>query len=424
MSTNDIQGTTDSNPSRPRAQSTNSFASSFKSPRVARFAEATTVNSPIDPPRSSFIAVPTNHFRPQPQPSDIGFGYIDDKHTSHVTVEMEDTDNNHLPRGRSDAPLSPPLKSAMKTPGMAPRNFGNLMSPTFQEEHVLEKRELATEKEQAKDLRAEKVQTYYTVFAVGFFAFSIVMWGIGAGVLNTTRTNSNGQDIWGWSCKENKRKELFSDVVNYALVCRLQNWSLVCAVIEIVVELCAIGCYSFVFYRIWSKRKLRKSMAVRDRARSDLYLAQLRSQSAPNTPGLNGPLSPRDGGWRPPVDYYKAGPSVEAGLVDNEGIRYVDASQQSTAPKPFVLQPPPTKGTTPKIQQTGFTPLNYTSPADSRSPSPVQAQPSEQQQEHFAAAPGEQIYESVPIPGSYSSPLNSPSVAPRQMSFSRPGGQL
>lgn len=65
---------------------------------------------------------------------------------------MEDTDNNHLPRGRSDAPLSPPLKSAMKTPGMAPRNFGNLMSPTFQEEHILEKRELATEKEQAKDL--------------------------------------------------------------------------------------------------------------------------------------------------------------------------------------------------------------------------------------------------------------------------------
>ncbi|KAG9740099.1 hypothetical protein KCU73_g9306, partial [Aureobasidium melanogenum] len=433
MSTNDIQAPTDNSSSRPRAQSTNSFASSFKSPRVARFAEATTVNSPVDPPRSSFIAAPTNHFRPQPQPSDIGFGYIDDKHTSHVTVEMEDTDNNHLPRGRSDAPLSPPLKSAMKTPGMAPRNFGNLMSPTFQEEHILEKRELATEKEQAKDLkiktrvraakmflrsinfacslivlsmlgttfaifnatkqlsprsnlppwamgtnpwpqilllviacismvfciaifwgywrgghkRAEKVQTYYTVFAVGFFAFSVVMWGIGAGVLNTARTNSNGQDIWGWSCKENKRKELFSDVVNYALVCRLQNWSLVCAVIEIVVELCAIGCYSIVFYRIWSKRKLRKSMAVRDRARSDLYLAQLRSQSAPNTPGLNGPFSPRDGGWRPPVDYYKAGPSIEAGLVEDEGVRYVDASQQPAAPKPFVLQPPPTKGSTP-----------------------------------------------------------------------------
>jgi hypothetical protein len=152
MSTNNIQVPTDSDPQRPRAQSTNSFASSFKSPRAARFAEATTVNSPIDPPRSPFIAERTNHFRPQPQPSDIGFGYVDDKHTSHVTVEMEDTDNNHLPRARSEAPLSPPLKSAMKTPGVAPRNFGNLMSPTFREEHVLEKRELATEKEQAKDI--------------------------------------------------------------------------------------------------------------------------------------------------------------------------------------------------------------------------------------------------------------------------------
>ena len=520
MSANSGQVPTDSDPTRPRAQSTNSFASSFKSPRVARFAEATTVNSPIEPPRLSFIAAPTNHFRPQPQPSDIGFGYIDDKHTSHVTVEMEDTDYNHLPRGRSEAPLSPPLKSAMKTPGVAPRNFGNIMSPTFREEHVLEKREIATEKEQAKDIvgphyrsqlcnsltcfqkiktrvraakvflrsinfacslivlamigttfaifnatkklsprsnlppwavgtspwpqilllviacvslvfciaifwgyfkgghkRAEKVQTYYTVFAVGFFVFSIIMWGVGAGVLNTTKSNSNGQDLWGWSCKENKRKELFAADVDYALVCRLQNWSLVCAVIEIVVELSAIGVYSFVFYRIWSKRKLRKSMAVRDRARSDLYLAQLRSQSAPNTPGLNGPLSPRDGGWRPPVDYYKAGPSVEAGPVEDESTRYVDASQQPPPPKPFVLQPPPTKGSTPKIQQTGFTPLNHSSPTDSRSPSPVQAQPTEQQQGHFAAAPGEHVYESVPIPGSYASPLNSPTVASRQMSF-------
>jgi hypothetical protein len=152
MITNSSQVPSDSDHTRPRAQSTNSFASSFKSPRAARFAEATTVNSPIEPPRSPFIAVPTNHFRPQAQPSDIGFGYIDDKHTSHVTVEMEDTDNNHLPRGRSEAPLSPPLKSAMKTPGVAPRNFGNLMSPTFREEHALEKRELATEKEQAKDI--------------------------------------------------------------------------------------------------------------------------------------------------------------------------------------------------------------------------------------------------------------------------------
>lgn len=263
--------------------------------------------------------------------------------------------------------------------------------------------------------RAEKVQTYYTVFAVAFFAFSIIMWGIGAGVLNTTRTNSGGQDIWGWSCKDNKRSELFANDVDYKLVCRLQNWSLVCAIIEIVVELCAIGVYAFVFYRFWSKRKLRKSMAVRDRARSDLYLAQLRSQSAPNTPGLNGPLSARDGGWRPPMDYYKSAPSVEAGMVDDDSVQYVDAGRQAPQAKPFVLQAPPVKGSTPKMQQTGFTPLHYASPPDSRSPSPMQQQ--EQQQGHFAAAPGERVYEAVPIPGTYGSPLNSPAVAPRQMSL-------
>lgn len=70
--------------------------------------------------------------------------------------------------------------------------------------------------------RAEKVAVYYTVFAVGFFIFSIVMWAIGAAVLNTSKQNGNGQDMWGWSCKDNKRKTLFQEDVDYALVCRLQ----------------------------------------------------------------------------------------------------------------------------------------------------------------------------------------------------------
>lgn len=71
---------------------------------------------------------------------------------------MEDEDSNHLPRGgaapenMTDVPLSPPLKSAMKTPGAAPRNFGNVLSPTFREENVLKKREKETEKEQAADI--------------------------------------------------------------------------------------------------------------------------------------------------------------------------------------------------------------------------------------------------------------------------------
>lgn len=70
--------------------------------------------------------------------------------------------------------------------------------------------------------RAQKTAVYYTVFAVFFFTFSIVMWAVGAGILHSAKQNGNGQDLWGWSCKDNKRRTLFQDEIHYALVCRLQ----------------------------------------------------------------------------------------------------------------------------------------------------------------------------------------------------------
>ena len=270
--------------------------------------------------------------------------------------------------------------------------------------------------------RAEKVQVYYTVFAVGFFVFSIIMWAIGAGILNGAKSSGKSKDLWGWSCKDNTRKKLFEGDVSYALVCRLQNWSLVCCIIEIVVEVITIAIYGIVFYRFYSKRKLRKSMARRDTARSDLYLAQLRSQSAPNTPGMNGPYSARDGGWKP-VDQYHGSPDLEAGSQGSDGVRYVDASRPSTQSKPFVLQPPPIKiqGATPRLQQGGFTNEGRREPSPPpQSPYPV---PHEQRQEHFKAAPGEQVYEAVPIPGAYTASINLPTVAPRQMGFPTMSGR-
>jgi hypothetical protein len=57
--------------------------------------------------------------------------------------------------------------------------------------------------------RAEKVAVYY-------------MWGIAAGILQGAKNNSGNQDVWGWSCVDNKRRQLFSQKVNYALVCRMQ----------------------------------------------------------------------------------------------------------------------------------------------------------------------------------------------------------
>jgi hypothetical protein len=70
--------------------------------------------------------------------------------------------------------------------------------------------------------RAEKVAVYYTLFAVAFFIFSTVMWGLAAGMLQSAKNNNNNKDIWGWSCVDNKRAQVFSDKVDYALVCRMQ----------------------------------------------------------------------------------------------------------------------------------------------------------------------------------------------------------
>lgn len=57
-----------------------------------------------------------------------------------------------------------------------------------------------------------------------------------------------------------------------------QDWVLVCAIIEITVETITIAIYGFTFWRLASKRKLRKSMDIRDKARNELWLAKLREQ--------------------------------------------------------------------------------------------------------------------------------------------------
>jgi len=461
-----------------------------KTPRTARFAEATSVYSPVDAPRAPF-EYPTNHYKPQAQVSDVGLSY--------VGVEMEETDRKYLP------PPTPrtvgALKSAMKSPGAPPRTPGaaSILSPTFKEEARLEKREALTEKEQAQDLkvkvrvriakiflrginfacslivlsmvatafaifnatktlaprnnlpawadntkiwpqvllltiacisllmsvivmmayfrgghhRAEKVAAYYTVFAVGFFVFSIIMWAVGAAAFNQSKAQGNNKDMWGWSCVDNKRRHLFEDDVAYALVCRLQNWSLVCCIIEVVVEVLCIIIYGIVFYRFWSKRKLRKSMAVRDRARSDLYLAQLRSQSAPNTPGF-GPLSPRSGGWRPPPGHpMHLDPHSAAEAGEGDKVQYASV-REIVQPQPFTLGAPPIKVTnaTPKVEQNGFDAPARTGTASPPLP-PVSPGFQERRNEHVSAAPGEQTYASVPIPGAYT-PLASPSYPPPQ----------
>ncbi len=177
---------------------------------------------------------------------------------------------------------------------------------------------------------------------------------------------------------------------------------MICAIIEIVIEVIVIALYGIVFYRFWTKRKLHKSMDLRDRARSDLYLAQLRTQSAPNTPGFHKtPLSPSFPAHLhdDPADGPRPGDPGDQPLA----TQFAQKHQSFASPKPFNLQPPPIRvqHATPSLAQDGF------------EPAPTAA-------EHVPAAPGEQTYDAVPIPGAYASPLTSPAYPPANMTLGSP----
>ncbi|RAO73949.1 uncharacterized protein BHQ10_009961 [Talaromyces amestolkiae] len=465
--------------------SSSSSASDFKSPRTARFAEATTVISPIDPSdggRSPFADPPASVMKEaQHHVSDVGFGYVADSDPSRYAHQ----------------PMTPasPLKSALKTPGTA-RTL-NPFSPTFREEVRLEKEEVKTARENKRDLkikvrvraakvllrtvnfscslivlsmlstsltifratkdlparsnlppwavgtnpwpqylllvmscvslaaalfvfygywrgghrRAEKVAVWYSVFSVGFFTFSTVMWVVGAAVFQSSKANSNGQDLWGWSCNDNLRHQLFQDQVNYSLVCRLQDWSLVCAIIEIVLEVIVICIYAVGFYRFYTKQRLRKTMDIRDKARSDLYLAQLRVQSAPNTPGFF-PMTPKSPYMSMAAQQYHRDAYSAAENGESYAVQYATPkSPTRVVTKPFQLQAPPIRvqNATPKVAQQGFgaPAVGIAQSSDHSNEEDM----SEKVNDHVGAAPGEKTYEAVPIPGAYAGPM-SPSYPP------------
>lgn len=162
--------------------------------------------------------------------------------------------------------------------------------------------------------------------------------------------------------------------------------------IEIIVEIITVAIYAIVFYRYYSKRRLHKSMTARDNARSDLYLAQLRTQSAPNTPGFSKtPMSTHF-----PAHLHDQDDDVEK----DDATQWASKRQSYAQPKPFQLQPPPIKvhSATPTVQQDGFEAARTIN-------------------EHVPAAPGEQTYETVPIPGAYSTPLASPGFQPHMEEY-------
>ena len=126
-----------------RASSSDSSTESLKQPRTPRFAEATTIHSPIDG-KSPFSDPEKDE---KSQPGYVGFGYIG---------KSEEDDIPMAPRS--------PLKSAMKVPGTPGRRFDNPLSPTFREEQMLEKHESLTEKEQARDLVSLPLRAFFFFF--------------------------------------------------------------------------------------------------------------------------------------------------------------------------------------------------------------------------------------------------------------------
>jgi hypothetical protein len=238
------------------------------------------------------------------------------------------------------------------------------------------------------------------------------MWAVTAALFQHSRNSSGNKDMWGWACVDNTRSQVYGDKVDYKLVCRLQNWVLICIIIEVVVEVICITLYSVVFYRYYTKRRLTKSMDLRDRARSDLYLAQLRSQSAPNTPGF-GPKSPALSQYalspRHPPAAWRNLSDIEEGPF-TPGAQIVEPQSQfaQSPTSSFKLQAPPVKApsATPKINQAAF--------ATEAAPSQPQPQPSVPQ--HAPAAADEPVYDAVPIPGAYAGQFVK-SPPPTQTSF-------
>ena len=223
--------------------------------------------------------------------------------------------------------------------------------------------------------------------------------------------------MWSWSCKQNTRSQLYQEQVDFSLVCRLQNWTLICIIIEIVVEVISVTLYSVVFYRYYTKRRLHKSMDVRDRARSDLYLAQLRTQSAPNTPGF-GPKSPAFSQYAlsprfAPSGFGNLGDIEEGKSPFTPGGRVVEPQSAFSSPTSqagFKLQAPPTKApsATPRTQQAGFT--------AARAPSPQ----GENILAHGPVAADEPVYDAVPIPGAYAGQaIKSPGATQTTFSHAR-----
>ncbi|KAI5779146.1 hypothetical protein EDC01DRAFT_672272 [Geopyxis carbonaria] len=85
--------------------------------------------------------------------------------------------------------------------------------------------------------RAERMSWLATAVSAASFVGAIVVWAAAGAGLQTWRRGQGGRDMWGWACDGgSKHARLFAGDVDYALVCRAQDWNFVCAMIHVAAE--------------------------------------------------------------------------------------------------------------------------------------------------------------------------------------------
>ena len=164
-----------------------------------------------------------------------------------------------------------------------------------------------------------------------------------------------------------------------------QDWSFICALIEVSVELLTIGLYAFAFYRIASKRRLRKSMDVRDRARSELWLAKLKEQEATSSDDEEDEKTMKNTLYNMAKDPYSA---AEEGESQLKSPAKIGGFQLQAVPKTRHHQAPVSLASSPQLPQGGWQQANSFDPAQVPLPPTPAFAPNHYRQSDVPAAMG------------------------------------
>ena len=119
---------------------------------------------------------------------------------------------------------------------------------------------------------ANRLATLNATLTITASIVIISVWGLSAGLFHKDGTAGfNIPNIWSWSCNHRANS---TDNVNFGQICVTQvtplspkpsrvliwqEWSFICAMIEITLETLTIASFGLIFVRMNSKREIRKT---------------------------------------------------------------------------------------------------------------------------------------------------------------------